>query len=236
MRKTAVAAAVLGVIGGGLTAAKAAPSYGVQVWIGAPDGVHSSTLADQAHQPTGMADASFTYNGPINWTDFAGANRGGDPYPANNPPDHFLNPALISGFGSPSGAFASQAAFDVASLSAENDPYAAFFRITGSFSAPARGYAGSVSHDDGASLYVDGAAVFTSAPETADATQTFTLPGGKHGFVLDYVEGNGAPSVLQISFPTTTIAAAVTAVPEPTAITLLGAGLIGLAAIRRKAG
>jgi hypothetical protein len=200
MRKKALAAAVLGMLGG-LGAARAAPSYGVQVWIGPTDGVHSSGMADQAHQPTGLADAAFSYDGPINWANFTGPNQVGDPYPANNPVDHFLNPVLISGFASPSGAFASQAAFDVASLGAEYASNAAFFKVSGAFSAPAQGFAGSVSHDDGASLYVDGKPVFSSPGETTDVTNSFTLPGGKHGFLLDYMEENGAPSVLQVGFP-----------------------------------
>src|SRR4051812_32119160 len=44
-----------------------AANFAVTVWTGAPNGVTSSTLADEAHVPTGASVASFNWAGPINW-------------------------------------------------------------------------------------------------------------------------------------------------------------------------
>lgn len=220
MKTLKLAAAAGALIVGGMAGAHATPSYNVQVWIGSPkDGIDSSTIADAAHQPTGPVDASFTYNGAINWSTTNSANRVAD----------FLPIASISGFSSPSGAYANVTDFGAESMSASHDPYAAYFKITGIYSAPIGGFRGSVSHDDGASLYVDGTtAAFTSAAETTDKLDKFTLPAGTHSFELDYVEGNGSPSILHVTFPDAT------SVPEPMTLTLLATGLIGLGAARHR--
>ena len=64
-----------------------------------------------------------------------------------------------------------------------------------------------------------------SAAETVDITNTFVTTLGPHSYVLDYVEGNGAPSVLEFS----------TAAPEPAtwAMMLLGFAGLGFAGYRR---
>ncbi len=99
------------------------------------------------------------------------------------------------------------------------------FSITGSNT---EALTGSVTHDDGASLYSGSgnAVVFDSSSPTSVTSTGYTLPGGS--FDLVYVEANGAPAVLDFN---------VTSVPEPMSIAILGVGLIGLGVMsRRKSG
>ena len=101
-------------------------------------------------------------------------------------------------------------AFGNMSLSIAGDAYVTFFLITGTYSGPI----GTITHDDGATLALNGGIVVDSPNETAAITDNFTNPGGAPvPFVLDYVSANGAPSVL-----------VVTAVPEPStwALMILG--------------
>jgi hypothetical protein len=67
---------------------------------------------------------------------------------------------------------------------------------------------------------------YTSPFETTAITGVFTV-NGQHDLLLDYVAGNGSPSVLQLS---------VAAVPEPStrAMMILGFASIGFMAYRRK--
>ena len=136
----------------------------------------------------------------------------------------------ISGFTSPSTNYATLASFLDASMSKGGDAYSAFFHITGTYDS-ASSYSGTIRHDDGASLYIDNGAtqIFDSSPETVAITSSFVLPSGTHKFDLYYVEGNGAPSVLNINFP-----ADVQAAPEPAAIAVFGIGMIGLGLARRR--
>ena len=215
---SAALAAALFAAGG----ASASTVYTVDVWTGAPNGVTSSAIADAAHTPTGAASAEFTYTGDINW--FAPGPQNTDS--SGNLVGAFIPSANISGFTSPSGAYATLGDFLNASLSVAGDAYASFFKITGSYSGSSVG--GTIKHDDGASVYdYLGNAVYSHPGETSQITGNFTLPGGDHPFTVDYVEGNGSPSVLNL---------AVTAVPEPATWAMMVLGFFGLGAMLRSRG
>lgn len=203
-------------------AANAASVFTVDVWTGAPNGVTSSTIADAAHTPTGAANAEFTYTGAINW--FVGGPQ--NTSPTGNLAGTFIPSANISGFTSPNGSYAALADFLNSSLSIAGDRYASYFRIVGSYSS-ATSVSGSIGHDDGASVYDDlGNAVYSSPAETSLITGNFVLPAGSHTFTVDYVEGNGSPSVLNLTI----------AVPEPAtwAMMIAGFGMAGAMLRRRR--
>lgn len=88
---------------------------------------------------------------------------------------------------------------------------------------------GSISHDDGASLY-DGASysnlVVGSALPTVQISTPYSNLTGQ--FQLIFVQANGLPSVLKLNVDRTVDA------PEPITLSLFGAGLAGLGAMRRR--
>lgn len=86
------------------------------------------------------------------------------------------------------------------------------FSIIGTTAAP---LAGTVTHDDGASLHQGSTTIFDSSAPTSAIPTSYTVPAGP--FQLVYVEANGAPAVLTMD-----------AIPEPASVGLLGAGLIAL--------
>ena len=118
----------------------------------------------------------------------------------------------------------SEADFLDTSLSQAGDAFASFFRITGSY-VSATDFNGVISHDDGASIYVDGNVIYSSAAETSEVSSPYTLVAGSHSFVVDYVEGNGSPSVLTFDAPG--------GVPEPATWAMMLAGFGGMGALLR---
>ena len=219
MRTGYFAAAIL-VVGHSAGAAHATPTYSVQVWTGAPDGVNASTIADLAHQPTGLASATFLYNGAINWN--ADGSKPGNTF------GDFLNVDLGTNPASPRGTYTTVDQFSAATMSTSGDTIDSYFHIAGNYDAGAADFLGSFMHDDGASLYVDGALLSGSPSETTAVTDNFTLPNGVHSFDITYVEANGAPSVLDVTFPDAVN------VPEPVSMALLSVGLLSLGVARRK--
>jgi hypothetical protein len=203
-------------------AANAAAVFDVTVWIGTPNGVTSTETADAADQPTGPASATFTFtstaaNGGISWDN---PNGQSDP----NLVSSFIQNGTISGWSSPDGQYATEADFLDASLSSDGNTLASYFNIVGSYSGA--GVSGTISHDDGASVYdYNGNAVYSSPGETTDIVGAFTLPDGSHNYTVDYVEANGAPSVLEF--------AATPGVPEPATWATMLVGLFGLGAVLR---
>ncbi len=78
---------------------------------------------------------------------------------------------------------------------------------------------GTIWHDDGISLYGPSGLLVNSAAPTTSIGTPFNLNAGTYS--LYYVEANGAPS--QLTFQN------VTEAPEPGALALFGAGLLGCA-------
>lgn len=170
--------------------------------------------------PTGNADATFTWTGPINWS---------VPGPQNttttgNLFGTFLTGGTISNYdGSTADGFSGDmlTLTDLlnTSMSVAGDRYVSFFKITGGYNIGAP-MPVTISHDDGAAVYIDGIQQpgITSA-ETSEVTQGFTYPAGSHTFQVNYVEANGSPSVLSFAQP----------VPEPAswALMIVGVGAAG---------
>jgi len=86
-----------------------------------------------------------------------------------------------------------------------------------------------VTHDDGLTLTIGSLNLGFNPGPTAPTTSTvtYTGPSGTFPFELVYGECCGGPAVLQVDLP-------FTAVPEPATMLLLGSGIIGLAAFRRR--
>jgi hypothetical protein len=203
----AVAAAVL---------AAGAANAGVHVQVWFVDGYGSQLQADESTYGTlGPASATFDYSGPIDWIYNA-------PQGSPNLMGQFLDGSDISNLTSSD---------SLAQLLAENlsQPGVArqtFFRVAGTYSSAAPA-AGSITHDDGASVYFNGSSTATvsSAGWTSAATNTFVTPAAAPGsYLIDYVEGNGSPSDLIFT----------TGVPEPATWTMMALGIGGLGAMARR--
>ena len=219
--KTAAAAAGLAVV---LSApALAAPLTGlfaVQYYQG--DNGTTGLKTDPAQQalPSAIAaigaaavhftSPSFTYNGPLALT-------------------QLVNPPLISGF------FAS--AFGTTSIvlpgtTMSTGSFASETLIKFTFTTVGT-ISGSITHDDGISLFKAGDTATNllpgaSAPTSAVATPFAGLVQGTYD--LYYTEANGAAA--QLTFDVTN-GNATTRVPEPVSMALLGSGLLGLGLARR---
>jgi hypothetical protein len=176
--------------------------------------------------PANYTHYEFTYNDSnnlsINWANF-GAQTG------PNLASQFVNAGLITSF---SGGPAAEAAFLASTLSVQGDAQTAFFNISGVLSGKIL-TPSSITHDDGATFILAGNTLVDNAPETNNATDP-VAPGTYSGtFNLYYVEGNGAPAVLDVNLRTENLT---TDVPEPStwAMMILGFFGVGFMAYRRK--
>jgi len=167
----------------------------------------------------------FTYSGlnDISWNNLnpqGGSNTGAD----------FLGAAGLShitGFN-----IGTLAGFKALDLSNPGDDVTAFFKISGTISGSFTG--GTVEHDDGVTFVVGSTFLVNSPHETSADTDTFgpSGPYSNTGFILDYVEGNGSPAILDVHIN----GQFMTDVPEPStwALMILGFCGIGFMAYRRK--
>jgi hypothetical protein len=220
MNKTGLLAAAVFIFATGIMAQGTANAVllDVTVWNGAADDIHSSDIANAGNVPSGTPFATFTFNTgsalSINWVDNIGPNGPGLF-------STFFGSATPAGFTYVSGVL-NQAGFMNTQMSALGNGVVTFMQITGTYDFGG-GNTVTITHDDGVSFYSAGG-TFESAAETSAITNSFQVTG-LQPFTIDYVAGNGSPSILEVA-----------AVPEAStwAMMILGFFGVGFMAYRRK--
>jgi len=207
-------------------AAVAGPVYSFTVRTANQAGVQfDATNTAPGFNSAGAITATFNYSGPLSF-------NVGPPQNGNNTGDlnstfFGANAAGISGYsgsgtlGSPAGAnFNTLASFLASSGSASGYQYGSLYTVA--LGVLAAGTRLTITHDDGVSVFQGATRIgTTTAGPTSEITESVVL-GATGATTLYYGRQNGAPSVLTVT------------VPEPASIALFGAGLLGLAAFRRR--
>jgi hypothetical protein len=219
--------AAVGLTVAGLSASGAkADIYTVDVWSYAGNAPGSSTSANATNPILNTAPTyEFTYNAPINWS-----TSGPQTSPNNTGLDfigstNFSNVTWISG---------DENAFKNNELSVPTDSTSAFFHIAATWTSSGL-TSGNLSSDDGSTLIIGGTNLVNMAGEQQAQTQNFSSNLVFNGAALDlyYVEGNGAPALLDFNISGGNLTAPV---PEAStwAMMILGFFGVGFMAYRRK--
>jgi len=206
--------------------ASAGPTFTFKVQTANQNGVEfDATNTSPGFNSAGAITATFDYNGPLNFNVLHSQN-------ATNTGDlnsTFFSPNVGSisnyaGAGSialPGGAnFATLASFLGSSGSASGYQYGSLYTI--GLGTLAAGTRLTITHDDGVSVFQGSARIGTT---TAGATSVITesvVLASTADTTLFFGRQNGAPSILTVT------------VPEPASMALFGAGLLGLAMVRRR--
>jgi hypothetical protein len=182
-----------------------------------------NTLKADVGTPTVFSDYTFTFTGNLNWSTTLDTNTVGQFIGASGTVSSVTE---LKGPGTVAGSLADLLATQ---MSVSGDSKTGFFRLNGTVSSPGP-YTGSITHDDGATYKVGADTLVNSPGETSSLNSPFATAAGftNAQFILDYVEGNGAPSILNLTVTS----------PVPEASTwgmmILGFMGVGFMAYRRK--
>ena len=216
-------AALLGLACVGVTASSAqADIYTVDVWNYPGSAAGNSTVANESNPILGtLPTYVFTYSNPtINWATSDPANTGA----------LFIGAANLASVTWVSG---NESTFMNTALSNLGDSITTMFDIRATWTSSSA-TTGNVTSDDGSTLIIGGNKLVNMQNEQTSHTESFAS-GAYNGARLDlyYVEGNGAPAVLDFNINGGNLTAPV---PEIStwAMMILGFFGVGSMAYRRK--
>lgn len=213
MKFLSIAALVAGLAGGAAHAATLTGTFNITAYnydsLGndANSYASSGVLANIGARANVISD-TFTYTGALSF---------------GTPAQQTVGTWLGTGGGTVSGL---DTALAGRTLSSSGYRSTTFFVITAAF---ATGFNATINHDDGVSVFDDGAQIATYAQPTTERT---TIANGFNGgaWSLFYVAANGNPSILRVNADVQP-----TPVPVPAALPLLAVGLGALSVLRRRA-
>jgi hypothetical protein len=221
--------AAVGLAVAGISASGAkADIYTVDVWSYAGSAPGSSTGANETNPILNTAPTYvFTYGAPINWS---------TPGPQTSPNNTGLDFIGSTNFSNVTWISGDENAFKNNELSVPGDSTSAFFHIAATWTSSSSSLtSGNLTSDDGSTLIIGGTKLANMAAEQGAQTQNFSTSQVFNGAPLDlyYVEGNGAPAVLDFNISGGNLTAPV---PEAStwAMMILGFFGVGFMAYRRK--
>jgi hypothetical protein len=224
--KTAFLAAAVALMGSTV----GAQAYTITTYEGAMNGSGFNTTNVNPFG-AGAPGASFTYNGPLNFSLIEGQNT----TPNGDLNSGFFTAADISGYApiqTPGSAsqvvlhgiqvadFSTLSSFLGSSASGGFYAWASWYSID--LGTLAAGTDLTITHDDGISLYENGSQIGSTVSQATSAVTDNVTVAATGDIKLYYSRQNGSPSILEV------------AVPEPVSMSLFGAGLIGMGLIRRR--